>query len=230
MYDPLVVDTFMRTYAEIAPLALRAGQEARSILSGDSTNPEANLTSHLRQIRANASEAALLARYGQSVRRASSVKEAIDATAQCLRQIMPATVYALYVFDSKSDSLICEVALGDQQNALLGLTIPVGERVSGWVAANRQTATNSDATLDLGETARVFHPALRSTISTALANDVQLVGVLTAYAADEAAFNDGHRDVFEQVARLLLPAIAPAQTNTTANVVSFRGPKQQAGS
>ena len=230
MYDPLVVDTFMRTYAEIAPLALRAGQEARSILSEDSTNLDSSPTSHLRQIRANASEAALLARYGQSLRRASSVKEAVDATAQCLRQIMPATVYALYVFDSKTDSLICEVALGDQQNVLLGLTIPVGERVSGWVAANRQTATNSDAILDLGETARVFQPALRSTISTALANDVQLVGVLTAYAAGEAAFNDGHRDVFEQVALLLLPAIAPSQTNTTANVVFFRGPKQQAGS
>jgi putative methionine-R-sulfoxide reductase with GAF domain len=142
---------------------------------------------------------------------------------------MPANVYALYVFDSRSDSLICEVALGDQQNALLGLTIPVGERVSGWVGANRQTAMNSDATLDLGETARVFQPALRSTISTALANNLQLVGVLTAYSASEAAFTDGHRYVFEQVALVLLPAIAPAQANPIANVVSFRGPKQQAG-
>ena len=229
MYDPLVVDTFISTYAEIAPVALRAGQEGRSILNEDSTNADSSPARPLRQIRANATEAALLIRYGQSVRQASSVKEAVEATAQCLRQLMPATVYALYVFDSKSDSLICEVAPGDQQNALLGLTIPVGERVSGWVGANRQTAMNSDATLDLGEIARVFKPSLRSTISTALANEGQLVGVLTAYAASEAAFSDDHRGIFEQVALLLLPAILPDQANTAANVVSFRGPKQQGG-
>ena len=32
MYDPLVVDTFFRAYAEIAPAAVRAGQEARSLI------------------------------------------------------------------------------------------------------------------------------------------------------------------------------------------------------
>jgi len=223
MYDPLVVDTFMRTYPEIAPAAIRAGQEARSIV-GELTNSDASGTP-LKRIRANATEAALLAKYGKNVRRASSMKEAVDTTAQCLRQIVPATTYALYVFDSSSDNLICEVAFGDQGNALLGLTIPVGERVSGWVGATRQTVMNSDAILDLGEAARVFQPALRSTISTALGNDTQLIGVLTAYAASEAVFTDGHRDVFEQVASLLLPAILPLQTSANGNVVTFRNAK-----
>ena len=37
MYDPLVVDTFIRTYAEIAPLAMSAGQEARSLVETATT-------------------------------------------------------------------------------------------------------------------------------------------------------------------------------------------------
>ena len=226
MYDPLVVDTFLRTYAEIAPLALRAGQEARSIIGSDLANPDSSLTRPLTQIRANAAEAGLLTRCGQNIHRALSVKDAVEVAAQCLRQLTPATVYVLYVFDSESDSLVCDVAVGDQQNALIGLTIPVGERVSGWVGANRQTAVNSDATLDLAQIARLFQPALRSTISTPLANHEQLVGVLTAYACAEEAFTDGHRDIFEQVALLLLPRVSSPQTNTSANVVAFRVLKQ----
>ena len=228
MYDPLVVDTFVRTYHEIAPAAMRAGQEARSILGSDATQPDATLTRPLRQIRANAAEAALLSRYGPQIRGAVSRSDSIEAAVQCLRQLTPGTVYVLYAFDPKSDSLVCEVAIGDQQNALRGLTIPVGERVTGWAGANRQTAVNSDATLDLAHIARLFEPALRSTISTPLANDQQLVGVLTAYACNEHAFSDGHRDVFEQVAALLLPKLTPVQPVSSTNVVSFRIPKQGA--
>jgi putative nucleotidyltransferase with HDIG domain len=226
MYDPLVVDTFVRTYAEIAPAALRAGQEARSILGSDAANSDATITRPLRQIRANATEAALLTRYGQQIRGATSPRDAIEAAVQCLRQLTPGTVYVWYLFDSRSDSLVCELAFGDQQNALRGLTIPLGERVSGWAGANRQTAVNSDATLDLAQISRLFDPALRSTISTPLANDDQLFGVLTAYACTEQAFSDGHRDIFEQVAGLLLQKVTPGQTGSSTNVISFRMTKQ----
>jgi putative nucleotidyltransferase with HDIG domain len=227
MYDPLVVDTFLRTYAEIAPAALRAGQEARTIIGADPANPDSTFTRPLRQIRANATEAALLTKYGPNIRQASSVNEAVEAAAQCLRQLTPGTVYVLYVLEPKSDSLISAVVVGDQQNALLGLTIPLGERVSGWAGANRRTAVNSDATLDLAQIARLFQPALRSTLSTPLVSEDQLVGVLTAYACTEEAFSDGHRDIFEQVALILLPKVYSPQVNTSGNVVSFRIPKQQ---
>src|SRR4029434_10663153 len=33
MYDPLVVDTFIAAYSDIAPTAIRAGQEARSMFA-----------------------------------------------------------------------------------------------------------------------------------------------------------------------------------------------------
>ena len=57
MYDPLVVDTFVRVYSEIAPAAIKAGQEARSMLSADDLNgTEAHRDEPLEQIRANAFE------------------------------------------------------------------------------------------------------------------------------------------------------------------------------
>ena len=35
-----------------------------------------------------------------------------------------------------------------------GMKVSLGQRLSGWVAANRQTISNSDPMLDLGDVAR----------------------------------------------------------------------------
>jgi len=60
-------------------------------------------------------------------------------------------------------------ATGRQYSApLVGLRIPIGQRLSGWVAANRQTIVNSDAALDLGDSAKATPTPLRSCMSAAL--------------------------------------------------------------
>jgi len=82
------------------------------------------------------------------------------------------------------------------------MRIAIGQRLSGWVAAHRQTISNSDPTLDLGEAARSRSLGLKSCISTPLvADDDRLVGVLTLYSSEANAFNDDHRRVIEVVAR-----------------------------
>ena len=222
MYDPLVVDTFIRSYAEIAPLAIRAGQEARTVFGSElSDRAEASVSQPLRQIRATATETALLVTCNQSIAKAASVKEALETAAQSLRQLLPATVYALFEYDSQSDSLMCNSVVGDPQNLLRGLKIPVGQRVTGWCAANRRTAINSDASLDLAQIAQLFQPPLRCTISTPLADGERLIAVLTAYSLKEDAFTENHRYTFEQVASALLNRISSLQSNASSNVFSF---------
>ena len=61
-------------------------------------------------------------------------------------------------------------------------SIPLGERVSGWVAANRQQIINSDARLDLGPSAS--GTPLLYCVATPLVHDGRIAGVLTAYADD----------------------------------------------
>ena len=94
--------------------------------------------------------------------------EVTATIAQHLRQLMPATVYALYRYDVDTDALICENVIGDPQGLMSGLTIRVGERVTGWSAANQRTSLNSDAYLDLGPIAEMCQPNLKSTISSPL--------------------------------------------------------------
>lgn len=222
-YDPLVVDTFVGAYQEIAPVALRAGQEAHGIVRAVDlgTHVDAGAHAPLRQIRASASEATLLDACARDVARATSFTTALEATAQYLRQLTPGTVYAFFQYDNVVDLLTCVSTVGDDQRLLDGLTIKLGERVSGWVAANRRSSVNSDASLDLGQIAGLFTPPLRSTISTPLADQDRLIGVLTAYTIKEAAFHEGHRYAVEHVASALLAKVAGLQSGLSSNVVSF---------
>jgi GGDEF domain-containing protein len=77
----------------------------------------------------------------------------------------------------------------------------MGQRLSGWVAANRQTILNSDPMLDLGEIARILKPALRSCLSTPMLRNGHLVGVLTVYSTHREAFTEDHQRIVEVVAR-----------------------------
>jgi GAF domain-containing protein len=220
MYDPLVVDAFIRAFPEIAPAATKAGQEARTIFptEGQFTTPIDSSRS-LRQIRANATEAALLAEFSQDVGRAGSTFEVFEHAAQCLRKLIPATVFALYRYRPESDSLVCESSAGDVEKLLNGLTIRAGQRVTGWCGATQRPALNSDAALDLTHIADMFQPALRSTLSVPLISGDRLVGVLTAYASREQAFNESHTYIAEQVAISLTEKLMSSAS--TRSVVSF---------
>jgi diguanylate cyclase (GGDEF)-like protein len=105
------------------------------------------------------------------------------------------------MYDSAADELEAKHATGDVSSVIKGLRIPLGQRLSGWVAANRQTIVNSDPTLDLGDAARTRTPRLRSSLSTPLTCNEQLIGVLTLYSEAIDGFNEDHRRVIEVVAR-----------------------------
>ena len=221
LYDPLVVDTFIRSYAEIGPLAIRAGQEARSVIDAAALSDD-ETPRPLRQIRANASEATLLDICSTEIAKTGSGTAAIQVAAQYLRQMTPATVYALFVYDGAADVLTCVSASGDEQRLLDALTVKLGERITGWTAANRRTSVNSNASLDLAEIAGFFVPRLRSTISTPLVLGDTLIGVLTAYSSKQDAFNEGHRYSFEKVASTLASRVSSHPSNVSSNIVSFR--------
>src|SRR3989442_13738372 len=107
------------------------------------------------------------------------------------------TVYALFAYDSVVDILTCITAVGDEQRLLDGLTIKLGERITGWAGANRRSSVNSDASLDLAQIASYFSPPLRSTIRAPLIDGERLIAVLTAYSVKETAFVENHRYIFE---------------------------------
>ena len=60
----------------------------------------------------------------------------------------------VFLNDVATNELEAVHVIGDDSRLIKGLRIPLGQRLSGWVAVNRQTILNSDAALDLGDVAR----------------------------------------------------------------------------
>lgn len=223
MYDPLVVDMFIASYAQIAPLATRAGQEARSLLSPGLPDVSSEKLA-LNQIRANASEAAVLNDTAERVVRSATLGEALENAAHGIRQLTPITTCAFYRYDTANDSLVCDFSTGDPHRHLRGLNIRLGERVSGWVAANQRTSMNSDASLDLFQVATMFQPALRSTISVPLVDGDRLIGVVTGYSVLEQPFDDAHLYALERISGFLRER-SDAGIVQNRSVIPFRASK-----
>jgi putative nucleotidyltransferase with HDIG domain len=225
MYDPLVVDLFIASYAQIAPMAARAGQEARSLLGAPSLieSPTGDKQA-LNQIRANASETALLNDCAERMGQAGTFADAFEVASQTLRHLTPMTTCAFFLYDPSSDSLKCDLATGDPHRHLPGLTIRLGERVSGWAAANQRISINSDASLDLFQIATRFTPPLRSTIAVPLADGDRPLGVLTGYSAVEQGFTEAHLYALERVGDFLKERLRAA-SSSHRSVLPFRASK-----
>jgi GAF domain-containing protein len=201
MYDPLVVDTFIAVHPTIAPAAILAGQNARSLLPTlmDGTAEAAPL----RDIRATAIQSSQLAEYSRELAAIKGISEAISLTDQYVRLFMPCDVSAVFKHDTQADLLVCAGAAGDDDGQIKLLSIRRGDRISGWAAANDATIANSDASLDLGTIVDRFVPPLRSALSTPIKEGERLLGVLTIYTHQTQPYGDDHKYLAERVAAML---------------------------
>jgi putative nucleotidyltransferase with HDIG domain len=205
MYDPRIVDTFVDVCAaepvlqdaNPAPPALAAitqmAQSDGSRWPGAGDSYERAILEAVYEIGAavasGADTAAIIARLHRS-----------------LEQVMPATCTVLYLYDQPSDLLIAQHASGDYATVIQGLVIPLGHRLTGWVAVQRSTIVNSDAALDLGNLSVRLTPPPHACLSTALYAGEELVGALTVYSMLPAPFTHGHAALLETLA----PRIAAA--------------------
>jgi hypothetical protein len=225
MYDPLVVDTFIAAYPEIADLANTAGQQARTLIDPGEQASQSQGARHsgpLEEIRASAADNTALSLAREAVLEAESTADAMNTTARCARQLTPSNVTAYFQYVAGADELVCVYASGDENRALLGLTIKPGERVTGWVAANKKSISNSDAALDLGETVVLLRPQPRSTICSPvlLPSSGELHGVLAGYSSSVEPFGHRHVYAFEQLAEALSQHFAKARP-TSPRLVAF---------
>ena len=117
----------------------------------------------------------------------------------------------LYGYDWANDSIVAVYTAGDGAGRMDATPIPLGDRLSGWVAATAQTVMNSDARLDLCESARE-HSSLRSALAVPVVSNGRTAGVLSFYAETPNAFDDDHRRIVEAAGRAVadsVPNLAP---------------------
>ena len=190
MYDPRVVDTFIAVYRTItiAPGATVAGHEVLQRIH--QSRHEVDAPSEPVAEIAGAASTNLLAfvSLARAFTGEARVADVLALGSALLADMMPGATGAWFVPDAERDRLVVADAFGPAAAALRGTSVPVGERLTGWVAARRQPIINSDATLDLGVRVDAVTPPLSRCISLPLMAGDALVAVLTLYTAAPEGF------------------------------------------
>jgi diguanylate cyclase (GGDEF)-like protein/putative nucleotidyltransferase with HDIG domain len=216
MYDPLVVDTFLKLHSDggLRMPATPIGSSFAAI-TGSSLPPVApseDRVNRLEDISASGEEMLALFELARGLSSQMSLSDVGDVLVKHLRRIVPSSLSVFYIYDVDTDELVSSYASGEHTGLVGGLRIPLGQRLTGWVCANSQTIRNSDPVLDLGESARAVSPRPRSCLSTPLLVGNSLVGVLSLYSASLDAFSDDHQRVVEVIAKQVGPVLQQALT------------------
>ena len=208
MYDPRVVETFIQIYptvevadgskSEQQQVVLeqisRSRQLAPSAVQPDaSAAPASTTTAHAND---NVLAFVSLSRLASG---AGTLGDMLSLSTKLVRDLAPEVSGAWFMLNADCDRLTATESFGPAAEALRGRTIRVGDRLTGWVAANRQVIINSDAALDLGERAHDA-PILRSCLSVPLMAGGTLVGVLSMYAGERNAFSEDQGRLLQMVA------------------------------
>ena len=207
MYDPVIVDAFVRCHQRIVPAEAPAHPAALALGGARAARHDPAMMPAAAPA-ADTPVAEELLGVTSLARAVSGEATAGDVGAlawMMLRQVVPAASVAIYVPDESRDTLASCFAAGPHAALLKTLCSSPGTGIVGWVAANRRPATNADAALDFGRVVGNLEPPLGPCLAAPLVHEGSLVAVLCLYAGS-ALFAEDHARLLE----LLTPRLALA--------------------
>jgi GAF domain-containing protein len=213
MYDPMIVDTFFQVHPTALTELPRQGPPSE-VLNTIARSRQASSISErgtaVGEIPSSADELLTVYELTRALAGQTRLADAGNETAKHLRRLIPSSLCVVYVYDRQTDELEARHAVGEGSSTIRGLRMPLGQRLSGWVAANRKTIANSDARLDLAEAVKSQSLRLKSCISTPLIYEDELIGVLSLYSSDLSAFTEDHKRIIETISKQVAHAFKSA--------------------
>jgi putative nucleotidyltransferase with HDIG domain len=215
MYDPLVVDTFVRVHKGIGPDVTTA-QPTPQVISAIAKGIAAVQTTAAPPVAAGNSDhserllifSSLLTNVPGQV----GSSDLAELSWYHLRHMLPVTVLGLYRYEKRSDELDAIALVGPLGVIPYQQRTALGHGLSGWVASTRQTILNSDPRLDFGQNAVGGCEELKSAASLPLVLEDQLVGVLTLYSDQINTYSEQHLKALSLLAPRLAYAVSRAES------------------
>lgn len=204
MYDPLIVDSFLRLYGRLKQQPTVAiGSEtggSRAVLTLPASSPR------LAAISASAGESRAMYRLIQRLAAQHSLSGAFANVVEEVAALIPATAVAMYVTTADGSELEVAHVYGGYAEWLKGRRVRMGERIVGWSASSGRSVLNADASAELGEVARsetMLANCMTVPVSAGSAN----LGVLVAFSATATSFRQEDQRIVEAVVRHIAPVL-----------------------
>ena len=213
MYEPLVVDTFIRVHRELVDqMASFPPHDAlRQITrSAAAPSPAPAMVVAPDGVSDDILAFVSLARLASGD---ASMGDVLSLASGLMRELAPSATIGWFVIDEGSGYVAMRHAAGPAAAQMTGTSLRMGEGVSGWVAANRQVIINSEASLDLGEQAH-SGTALKHALSVPLITRESLVGTVTLYSP--TPFTESQSRLVQVIAPHLAQAVWTAKRAESA--------------
>jgi putative nucleotidyltransferase with HDIG domain len=214
MYDPLIVDKFIEAQAKLSELAQSDQAEIEAI---DTLATKLRIVAEapsLTVVEPNDQLPLKALNILRSIRPSPngiSIDDFGGVVSRQLAKLAGFKAVALYCLTDNEQAIKCRYADKPLTELVDAPEIPLGERLSGWVAAHRTPIWNSDATLDLpADVAKRADISLGSSIP--LLDGQSLVGTMTLYC------DGGNEITVEQ--RLLIQSIAPLMATALSSAIA----------
>jgi putative nucleotidyltransferase with HDIG domain len=205
MYDPAIVDAFgeaCRSIAETEPESVNAQEETVSTpvatrgASSDWATPETR------------DEIRLALNLGAALSLDSGRRCPWRTLADALRELPDVDTVAIFVVDEANECLAPLRVSGRHAHSVEQLSIPIGERMSGWVAAVGQPMINADASLDLFD---VEAAPLRTAVAIPCHGPNEARVVVALYSKREGTLGVLHQRLIEAAVARLTDREIPAR-------------------
>ena len=187
MYDPLVVDKFV-TFKDELSEALTGSLEHLNNVEG------------LLKLRVESP---------QDLQKASAPsasqydddrlepKHAVRVVLAAVNKEISSVLSVVYLKERSKDALFVFDALGMQAGGVAGVSVPLGSRVTGWVAANGTPIINTDARLELPASVGLERDTLCTVLP--LRSTTEVVGVLLVTRHSSRPFDEAEIALLERV-------------------------------
>ena len=208
-FDPKVVTVLSRRYVELEAMA-QAQQVEKAKLStdlkierglepaagfekskGPSSQAPERPADFLNSIAAARQEVQNLFELAQDLGNSLSLNETLSLLAIRLKRMIPYDSLAIYVL--RDDKLRAEYVNGENFRLFSALEIPLGQGLSGWVAAHTKPIINGNPSVEPGYLMdESKFTTMRSALSVPLIGLNGTVSVLTLYHTERDAFTKDH--------------------------------------
>jgi len=214
MYEPLVVDTFIRVHRDLAEQMskFQTNDALRQITraAGPAVAPPPPVVVTSGSVSDDVLAFVSLSRLAAGD---ASWNDVLALASSLVGGLAPGATIAWYTVDEASGYVVQRHAAGPAATQVTGTTLRIGDGVSGWVVANRQVIVNSEASLDLGSRAHGT-ATLDYALSVPLITRESLVGTVTLYSA--SPFPESQSRLVQVIAPHLAQAIWAASSRGDA--------------
>jgi len=201
--DPLLVDVFVRIYPEIA-----RRMPVRGAVPDAEKAPPGLPDVVYKQIAAAAADDITAAFDVMETLLGTPDDDLLHRALERLRGIIPSVSAVIYELAPGSQELVATTTVGAYDDVLKGMTIRLGEGVSGRAALTRTAFLNAPAMADVG---RIFDPKKHLELSAALCAPVVLreetIAVITLYHTSYEIYQPHHENVLATIAGYLATAL-----------------------